>query len=579
MMARPPTTAPPPGYWRRADSHYPRPLSPLGRSVLLPAANGGFRAMCETFGLLAETVEEREIGGWVYMGVVPLGGRARRAPPPWVVWLLARLSPSLRSRLAVCVDAVRTDEAGRQIDRWSGEWLPDLEARLDRLRKVDLGSLSDTELDWHLEAVVGLLEKSQRVHMSLNHSVNLLLAEYVFAASDLLCWDDDRALGLLMGLSEMSTAPARAVAKLADVARHCPTVTAALARESDPKAVLAADPAFATAFGRFQRTFGARTLEYDVAGPTLAERPDLILSQVRDRLRDRSAASDRAPVAGGRERALESARRALATRPPEDRARFDHVLRRAERAYPVREEHGFFDTMMPLALARAAALELGRRLAARDQLAAPGDVFWLEIDEARAALASGAVQLPVVEERERALALALARPGPASYGAEPAAPALGGLPDEAQFVHRAVQWAYQRVFEPAAATRRQPDPAAVRGIGASPGRFTGRVRRVRDEADLDRVQPGEVLVSPTASPVWSVLFPRLGALVTDTGGSLSHCAIIAREFGLPAVVGTGTATQHLQDGQTVTVDGGAGTVVIQPSLERTSPCRASSSST
>jgi pyruvate,water dikinase len=100
----------------------------------------------------------------------------------------------------------------------------------------------------------------------------------------------------------------------------------------------------------------------------------------------------------------------------------------------------------------------------------------------------------------------------------------------------------------------------VTGIPASPGSYTGPMRVIRNEAEFERLRAGDVLVCPVTSPVWSVLFPSVGALVTDTGGTLSHPAIIAREYGVPAVVATGNGTSALHDGQVVTVDGTAGTV-------------------
>jgi pyruvate,water dikinase len=86
------------------------------------------------------------------------------------------------------------------------------------------------------------------------------------------------------------------------------------------------------------------------------------------------------------------------------------------------------------------------------------------------------------------------------------------------------------------------------------------VRVVAGEHEFEKIQAGDVLVCPVTSPVWSVLFSRIGALVTDSGGILSHPAIIAREYGVPAVVATGNATAVLRDGQQVTVDGDAGSV-------------------
>lgn len=531
--------------------------------MLLPAANRGFRRTCEEFGLLAETVEEREIGGWVYLRVVPLGGRDPRPLPDWALRALMLLLPGPRRRVRACGEAARTDKAGRCIERWHAEWKPALQHQLAMLTDTDIAGLSDPELNRHLLATGDLLDDSQRIHMLLNHSVNVVLAELAFAAKELLGWSEDRTFALVAGLSDTSSAPGRAIDRLAELARSIPVVETALEEPSASAAVATADPVFAAAFREFQRWFGARTIGYDVADPTLAERPDVVLSQVRDTLRNGArSGTAAAALADRRRRELEEARRVLVSRGPEDGARFERALRRAELAYPVREEHGFLDTMMPLALARFAALEVGRRLASRGQIQDPADVFFLEAGEARHALASGAPHGRRVEQRMRERAHALAHPGPASYGEAPLPPALRALPADVRFVHEAVQWSYDRVFEPSAASRVQPERAIVRGTGASPGRFTGPVRVVLDETGFDRIQDGDILVCPTASPVWSVLFPRLGALVTDAGGALSHCAIIAREFGVPAVVATGNATRVLRDGRTATVDGMAGTVTV-----------------
>jgi pyruvate,water dikinase len=82
------------------------------------------------------------------------------------------------------------------------------------------------------------------------------------------------------------------------------------------------------------------------------------------------------------------------------------------------------------------------------------------------------------------------------------------------------------------------------------------------EHQFDKIRAGDVVVCPVTSPAWSVVFPSLGALVTDGGGILSHPAIIAREHRIPAVVGTGSATHILKDGQLVTVDGNTGVVEV-----------------
>ena len=103
---------------------------------------------------------------------------------------------------------------------------------------------------------------------------------------------------------------------------------------------------------------------------------------------------------------------------------------------------------------------------------------------------------------------------------------------------------------------------SFKGVPASPGQYTGPVRVILDEDEFNKLQPGDVLVCPTTQPPWSVLFPSVGALITDSGGILSHPAIIAREYHIPAVVATGKATSVLRDGQIVTVDGDLGIIEL-----------------
>jgi pyruvate,water dikinase len=102
----------------------------------------------------------------------------------------------------------------------------------------------------------------------------------------------------------------------------------------------------------------------------------------------------------------------------------------------------------------------------------------------------------------------------------------------------------------------------LRGLGASPGRYSGPARVIVEEGQFEQVRPGEVLICPQTSPTWTILFGRIGALVTDEGGILSHSAIAAREFGIPAVLATRTGTRQIATGQHVEVDGQAGTVAV-----------------
>ena len=558
----------PPGFWEREASHAPRPWTPMTLSVMGQARSRAMRRMFAEFGLLAETLELAQIGGWEYARLVPLGGKDRPAPPARLMPLLIRLVPRLRRRLADTVAAVRSDKAGRFVEQWYQQWQADLSRHSAALRDTDLGALDDEELDANTTRALALLHQGLDVHFLLHGALMPVLAELAFACRDLLGWSDEEALELLVGLSATSTEPARRLAGLAGTAAGRPAVRRLLEAEGGTLDRLAeTDPEFAEAFAAYQREFACRALRYEIADPSIAETPELTLRLLADQLaRGYDPAADASALGSRRATAAGRARAALAGRRPEDRERFERALARAERAYPVREDNEFFTTSVPLALLRYRVLEIGRRLAARGQLDQRDDIFFLTLDETRAALGDGQARRALVSRRRGERAFIEQHPGPATYGKDPGPPPpLDALPAEAKFTMTALLWYIDRIFEAATSGQvQQTGIGALGGIAASPGRHTGPVRVVMDESEFGKLRPGDVLVCPVTSPVWSVLFPSVGALVTDTGGLLSHPAIIAREYAVPAVVATGNATALLRDDQVVTVDGGAGRIEVLP---------------
>ena len=564
LQARPITALPiqpvpipvavPPGYWVREASHLPLPQSPFSEGAIIEGLNRAVRRMCAELGLLIEAVQARNIGGWSYVGVVPLGGKEPPRLPSWLIPLTFKFVPLLRRRIRDSVQAMRADVPGALVQRWSREWRPDFVARIRVLRERQLAELSDTELEDHLADVMKLVDDGHDVHFRLHGALAMVLGDLAFTCRDLLDWDESRTLSLLGGTSTTSTEPARALADLAALAG--PQVRALLNQTATTDEVLAADKKFASAFDAYLRDYGCRTSE-ELTNPLLEERPDLLLALLRDQLN-----SGLDPI-GDQELARRdaAANEARASLDGADMQRFERALTRALTAYPVREDNMFLTGNAPYGLLRRTALELGRRLASRGQITAIDDIFFLHPDEARALLADGTSGHQVVIRREGEHTWALAHPGPTSYGPDPGPPPpMRGLPDEARLANEAFQWYFDRIF--GGDSHGAADDHTVTGIPASPGRYTGAVRVIHSEAEFDRLRAGDVLVCPVTSPVWSVLFPRVGALVTDVGGILSHPAIIAREFRIPAVVATCNGTTRLQDGQVVTVDGTAGTVEL-----------------
>jgi len=191
---------------------------------------------------------------------------------------------------------------------------------------------------------------------------------------------------------------------------------------------------------------------------------------------------------------------------------------------------------------RRAVLRIGEGVTSHGVIAKPEDAFWLTRAETLAGLA-GAPLAQVDVAARRALHGEQAKLVP---------PLLVGRLSP---VLKSMWATYQKLIGAAPSER-----ALVSGTPASPGRASGPVRVVRGPQDFDELQPGEILVAPLTAPAWTPLFNRAAAVVTDVGSAASHASIIAREYGIPAVVGCGDATARLRSGMRVTVDGSTGNV-------------------
>jgi pyruvate,water dikinase len=229
---------------------------------------------------------------------------------------------------------------------------------------------------------------------------------------------------------------------------------------------------------------------------------------------------------------------------------FRMMLAGAQQYLPIQEDHNFWIDQQGVCVQRVPVLDAARRLVERKQLATVDDVFVLRYDELQEALRDGTSNTAhVVEQRKRELETARSIPPPPALGTEPPAEAVqdnpmmtkffGGLPEESS------------------------DPRVFKGNAASQGTVTGTARVIMTLDDGHRLQAGEILVCPATMPPWTPLFGIAAAVITDHGGALSHTAIVAREYGIPSVVGTKVATSLVRDGQTITVDGSAGIVRLE----------------
>jgi phosphohistidine swiveling domain-containing protein len=246
-------------------------------------------------------------------------------------------------------------------------------------------------------------------------------------------------------------------------------------------------------------------------------------------------------VVEARRAAEEVAFRALASSPRRLRA-FRNLLADAQHLAAVREEQ-VPGLTIGWPVMRRAVLRIGEALAARGVIADPDDVFFLTRDEVLPALKGTGLSATVNVAERRATRI---------EQGELMAPLIIGR------MTGMMKWLWAKMPRLVGAV--PSDTALVSGTPASPGRATGLVRIVRGPHDFDELQPGEILVAPLTAPAWTPLFTRAAGVVTDVGSLASHASIIAREYGIPAVVGCGDATARLRTGMRVTVDGSTGNV-------------------
>jgi pyruvate,water dikinase len=273
---------------------------------------------------------------------------------------------------------------------------------------------------------------------------------------------------------------------------------------------------------------GVQSLDWywPTAGELGWARPDSTLAERRRRL------------TAEREAAVAACRRALAGRPARLR-RFDRLLAVTQRYAVLREEQAHWFTLGWPVLRRS-VLRVGEQLRLEGALDGAADVFF-------------ATRRDLENTAGRREAVTRAR-ATWQHQRRLVAPLTIGTPP------RLLEWLMRQPM----AERGDAAPAAVAllGQGASPGRATGRVRIVGGPEDFDAFQPGEVLVAQATAPAWTALFGRAAAVVTDGGTLAAHASLVAREYGIPAVVGTGQATRRLATGQLVRVDGTTGTVAV-----------------
>jgi phosphohistidine swiveling domain-containing protein len=304
---------------------------------------------------------------------------------------------------------------------------------------------------------------------------------------------------------------------------------------------------FHSRFRQYLEDYGYSIYDMDFAKPLPMEDPEPILETFRLFITGQGKNPyERQQASVARRKVSEEAVRARLK--GIRRWSFEKTLKWAQSQAPLRED-GIAEIGLGYPVLRRMLLELGRRFTEVGALREAEDIFWLEETEVEMAVAS-------FEHGET----------------------LNDFYDCVQ--ERKALWARQKQLIPPAQLppgkkylglnmegilavgESSQEGSTIKGVGTSPGQVKGTARVLRDPKDFDQMQPGDVLVASVTTPAWTPLFAMACGIVTDIGGPLSHGSIVAREYGIPAVLGTGVATRRIHSGQTVTVDGNTGVVIL-----------------
>jgi phosphoenolpyruvate synthase/pyruvate phosphate dikinase len=557
--AEPPTEWPmpdPKGQYVRASvaELLPNPLTPLFATLGRAAINAGTRRL---MGELGGTQE-----GWPEETVVTINDYA---------YYSARFTPKQMLRLVTTMPFTMPRMMRHAETRWRDVVHPRYMETIQRWQARLLNELPATDI---LVGVRQIADASFDIYALYQSALfpNANLSEMLFTrVYDRLIKREDDPPALIYVLGFDST-PILAEKSLYDISAWCRTRPAlaayvantparqlAVQLEDDqvPSGVEAEDwREWQSRFRAHLQQYGHIIYDLDFAKPLPVDDPTPLLDTCKMFLSGQCASPYERQQAAAERR--EQATQAMLERLKGLRLKlFRKLVIWAQKGVPQREE-GLADLGLGYPQLRRMLRELGRRLVQAGAVEQPDDVFWLfqdEVEQAAGALGKGEFISFMTDAVKRRKAV---------WRAEQRATPPPVLPPKSK-------WMGLDLGTFVAAEDAEQAGDTIRGAGTSPGRVTGTARVLHGPEDFDQMRPGDVLVAAITTPAWTPLFARATAIVTDIGGQLSHGSIVAREYGIPAVMGTGVATKRIQSGQTISVDGSTGEVVLHKSQDEQTP--------
>jgi pyruvate,water dikinase len=533
------TLEPPgPGSWDLDSLHFPRPVTAYWAQMHPEPFSLGYGDMTAFYGLPFRTRRTAYCGGFCYGTMEPL------APDEF---------PARVQRAGETFARKLWRESAQE---WHEVRKPASEKSHREIQAIDPDQLSDEELADHLRRCRDNHVAMIRQHMAFTGTAVISPGDFLVHAKQWTGLPTVKLLGLMRGASTISGGTSAQHVALVRAYRGDDAARRELESDEDPGELLERlrrqPGATGEALDDYLELVGWRLLDgFDISNHCALELPDVLLRSIRTAIDEADRTSD-----------LEEQIAEVRSHVPEEhREEYDALLEEARVGYSVRDERGVYGDIWASGLMRRAALAAGRRLAERGRVEEPEDFVFADLDE-MCALLHGASTPTAAElaDRHAYHRTYTAKDAPPRLGDEPPPmPDPSELPPPMARLMAAIGTAMGEMF---AISDEPHEENIIRGLGASSGQREGVVRRVAGATDFDRIQHGDVLLTEATTEAFNILLPLLSAIITDTGGALSHAAIVSREYGIPGVVGTRDATVRIPDGTRVLVDGDAGTVTV-----------------
>jgi pyruvate,water dikinase len=553
---------PGPGSWEVEADHNGRPVSRFLAEISPAAFAAGFSSSFRRYGSLLDTLDQVTVNDFGYMRIRPVGAPPDKPngppPPKLIMWALFRVHPELRRRVKTASRVFELKPWREELREWDEVRKPASIAKHKRLLAVDPETLDNQALLAYIGQCRDHLGKMIEQHHYYNATAMAPLGDFLAHASDWTGLKVADLMPLMRGATPLSAGRSPELTRLADAIRADATTLAALEGGADAAETLrelaAADGAIGEAARDYIALTGYRVIGYDIVERSNVELPEALLATLRGAVNS--------SIESETEGLAEDTARIRAMVPQRKWAQFDTLLAEARLCYRLRDERCLFSDALALGLARRALLAAGARMVSEGRL--PDAALFLECSFAEMESFLTGSGGPSAEELELRAAFRAAytfRDVPQYLGDPPSPPPPPeSLPAGAQRLARALGMIMGNVFGETA--KPEAGQRVLLGRPASDGVYEGAARIVRGPEDFDQVYEGDVLVTTATSPAFSVVLPLIGAVITERGGILSHAAIVAREYGIPAVVSCGGALAAINDGQRVRVDANAGEVTL-----------------